>query len=283
MVNFGDALRKGLKFSIEPKRWLPLFALDVSCLGIILLALLTGMGGMTDILLETQGDMAAPMPFTGYFLGFLALGTVWYILRIWIVGSIIHQSRRPKELEKGYVLSLKRLHKLITAAVAVALISGLTNMVPFAGWAIGLFVGWVLFFMFQGIIIDNLGVVSTFRNSWRMFRKSPFDVFIAWLLISMISMLIATLFALPFIIMFLGVFLNPVFASGGTDPSTVAFLIIYIQNNLAAVVSAGLVALVGLGLSQAFALKAQTEFYLQLKKRFPDILGAFRDMAGRFF
>ena len=181
------------------------------------------------------------------------------------------------------MLSLGRLHKVIAAVLIVAIISSLAGAIPYVGWIFSLVIGWVFFFIFQGIIIDNLGIISTLKNSWGIFRKSPFDVFIAWLLIAVISALILGLFALPLLFMFFGMIFSSIMASGSMGPGVAALLTVYLQNNLAMVVAFGLIALVGLELSQVFAIKAQTEFYLQLRKKFPSILKMFKDRIGRFF
>jgi hypothetical protein len=283
MVNFGDALRKGLRFCIEPKRWLPLFVLDAAVLGMAVLVLLGNMGGMMDILLDIQNNPLAAASLAGYFAGFLLLGIAWFIARLWIIGSIVHQSIRPREFRKGYAVSLGRLHKTIAVTIVVAIIASLAGAIPFGGWILSLVIGWVFFFMIQGIIIDNLGVVSTLKNSMSIFRKSPFDVFVAWLLIAIISMLIFGAFSLPLLITLFGFVWNTLFFSGSMEAEALALLMVYIQNNLVTVVALGLTALVGLELSQAFGIRAQTEFYLQLKKRFPSILKAFRGRVGRFF
>ncbi len=283
MVNFGDAFRKGLKFCIEPKRWLPLLILDTAALAVVVVTLLSGMSGVMDSLLDAQNNPLAMVSLSGYFIGFMLLGTAWYILRMWIMGSIIHQSFRPRELKGGYMLSLSRLHKVIVTALIVAVISGLAGAVPYVGWIFSLVITWAFFFIFQGIIIDNLGIVSTLKNSWGIFRKSPFDVFIAWLLIAVISALILGLFALPIMGMFFGMLFSSIMTSGSMGPGFAALLTVYLQNNLATVVALGFIALVGLELSQVFAIKAQTEFYLQLRKTFPSILKMFKDRIGRFF
>lgn len=283
MVNFGDALRKGLRFSAEPKRWLPLLALDAAVLAVALAVLMSGMGPIVGSLLEAQSDPLAMAPLTGYVVGFTLLGIAWYVLRIWIMGSLIHQSARPGEIRKGYTLSLSRLHRVIVAILLTAIISGLAGMVPYLGPLFSIVVSLLLFFIFQGIIIDNLGAVSTIKNSWGIFRKSPLDVSIAWLLIALVSSCIMLVFALPLLIVFFGFMFSSMMASGVAGSGTAALLAVQLQSNLSVLAPLLLIAVVGLELSQAFAIKAQTELYLQFRKRFPDIWKVFRGKAGRFF
>lgn len=283
MVNFGDALRKGLRFCIEPKRWLPLFVLDAVVFGALLAFLLGNMDAIVGTAVGSQQDLIAEMSLAPYFAGMLAIGIMWFIARIWIIGSIIHQSIKPREVERGYRLSLGRLHKLLAAAVIVAIASSLAGFVPFLGFVISIVISWAFFFMLQGIVIDNLGAISTLKNSWGIFRKDPLDVFIAWLLISIVSASILGVFSLPLMIALFGFMLEAFMLSGSMEAGFMALLMVYVQENMVGVVALGLLSLVGLEISQVFGARAQTEFYLQLKKRFPSILKSLRERIGRFF
>ena len=292
MVNFGDALRKGLGFAIEPKRWLPLFIIDASFLGIsIALFFPVVQEIMLNIAMNGSGNPLFWLSIAGYILGFILLGISAWVLKIWVTGSLIHQSCRPLEIRKGYELSISRLHKLIAVSLLVGIIAGIfsaaLSVVPLAGSVVSVFIGIAFFFMLQGIIIDNLGIVSTLKNSWKIFRKSPFDVFAAWLLIFLITILIVMIFSLPLIYMFGGFFMNMLasgaLAGAGSDTTTLAMLMMFIETNLGTIAAFGLVSLVGMSLAEVFSLKAQTEFYLQFRKRFPAILKTFGDKIGRFF
>ena len=272
MVNFGDALRKGLRFCVEPRRWLPLLILDVAVLTIVISALLSGMSAIMGSIVEAEGNPFAAGSLAGYIIGILVLGVVWIIVRLWIIGSIVHQSFREKETEKGFRLSLGRLHRLVAVVILVAVISALVGMVPFVGWLFSLIASWAFFFIFQGIILDNTGIINTMKNSLNLFRKKPFDVFVAWLLITLISLGMVILFALPFIGMFFGAVFTSAMTTGTVEPGSIALLTLYLQTNLVPFIAFAIIALVGLELSQAFAIKAQTEFYMQLRKKFPSLL-----------
>ena len=282
MVNFGDALRKGLVFCIEPKRWLPLFILDIAALGIVLGAFLSNIDSMMSGLVEAESNPLAMMPLTGLIAGFLVLGAVWFILRMWITGSLVHQSFRPREFENGFRLSFSKLPRIIVAVILTSVISGLLSSIPWVGWVISIFIGLAFFFMVQGIILDDLGAISTLKGSWNFFRKSPFDVFIAWLLIAIISSLILLVFAIPILSLFIGMFMSNAVA-GTMEAGGMVLMLMYLQNNLTTVVVFGVIALLGMEFSQVFSTKAQTEFYLQLRKGFPSIIKAFARKKGRFF
>ncbi len=282
MINFGDALRKGLRFCIEPKRWLPLFILDATVFGIVIHTLLTGMNSIMESLIEIEGNSMAPFPVAGYFIGLLLLGVMWYVIRLWILSSLVHQSIKPMDIEKAYRLSFSMLHKVIAATLLLAIISSIVGTIPLAGWIFSIIISLMFFFMMQGIIIDKLGVITTLKNSYGIFRKDPFDVFVVWFLIAIISTLILGLFSLPLVASFFGVFFSAVGLTGTIDSGAMALLLIYLQENVVHFVAMGLVALLGVDVSQVFSIKAQTEFYLQLKKKFPSVLKTFTRKRGEF-
>ena len=283
MVNFGAALRNGLRFSIEPKRWLPLFVMDAVGLGIIIFTLLINTGGIMDILMEVDGNPLAAAQVASIILWLLIGIFLWYLARMWILGSLIHQSFRPREFNKAYRLSMNRLHKLVISAIMVGAVSGLISNIPAVGGVLGIVAGLVFFFVFQGIILDNLGAVSAIKNSWKMFRKNPFDVFVSWFLIAIVSTLIIGLFSIPLIASFFGLFLGTVTTGGAMDAGTMALLFVYLQENTAQIFVLGLIAIFGMEISQVFSIRAQTDIYIQMKKKFPSIIKAFAKRVGKFF
>ncbi len=283
MINFGDALRKGLSFSIEPKRWLPLFLVDLAFFGILIAVLYSNFDAIMTTLVERDIQPMVAQPLIGLILGFVLMGLAWYVIRIWIMGALVHQSKRPREFERSFHISLGVLHKQIAAIILVALISGILGAIPAVGWVLSLVMSLAFFFVMQGIILDRLGVVSTLKNSWKIFRQAPFDVFVAWLLIAIVSSLIGFVFALPLLIMFAGFMLTNFIGTTPPDGQALSLILMYFNDNLLQVAGAGIVALFGMEVSQVFSLKAQTEFYMQLRKRFPSIIKAFAKKVGNFF
>jgi hypothetical protein len=275
-------LRKALTFTTDPKRWLQLFLVDAAFLSLATLLIMGDINLMITILMNAESDVMPAIPMFPSIIALLATILFWYIIRMWIMGSIIHQSFRPKDIEKGYRISFKRLHKIIIATIILALISSIAGMIPIAGPVISIVFGWMFFFAFQGIILDNLGVVSTLKNSFQIFRKSPFDVFVSWFLIVIISTLIWALFSLPLIAGFFGLFYNALFATGTMQPDTLALLLMYAQQNIVSVFALVLVSILGGSISQVFSAKAQTEMYVQFKNRFPSILKSFARKVGKF-
>ncbi len=283
MVNFGDALRKGLRFGIEPMRWLPLFVLDLA-MALIFLGVLFYRAD-EFLLMSINNGAASSFPalsVISLFIGLGLLGTAWFIIRLWIMGSLIHHSSRPRDFDRGYIVSIQSLHKLVGVVALVSLISMMASFIPVAGFILAIFVSLAFFFMLQGVVLDELGIVSTLKASWAFFRKSPFDVFVCWLLISIVSALLILPFMIPFMVVFSGAIFSSLAAGSGGSPSLPAFMN-SLEMGLPLLIGFGMIMIVGFVVSQAFSIKAQTEFYMQFRKKHPSVLKALSRKRGRFF
>jgi len=278
MANFGDAIRKGLFFSIDPRRWLPLLAVDMLFLGTIFYFILRSPGLM--ILSSAMPGTASPQ-IAGAVLGFLFLGAAWLIIRTWIMGALVQQARHGDRIKESYYIAVGRLHKIIISIIIVSIMSMALSLIPWFGWLISIILAWMFLFLIQGIMLDNLGVVSTFKNSFKMFQKSPMDIFLTWALISIVSFAIMSIFIIvPLLILSIGFalqLLSLASLAGPASPGTIN----YITQNLPIISALGVVFLMGMELTQVFSIGAQTDVYIQLKKKFPSILKSFQRLAGR--
>jgi hypothetical protein len=265
MVNFGDAIKKGVRFAADPSRWMPLLALDGIFLIIMLAALLSN---LSEMMMLSGSVEANPLAFVGIFqliIGFVLLGTAWVLMRLWVLGALIHQSIRANEMRQSYSISIGRLHVMVGAIALVTIIATIGAMVPYIGFIISLVLGWMFFFALQGVMVDRMGPVQTLRSSYNIFRKYPFDVFISWLLITLISAGIFIIFALPLIASMFGIMFTFLLSSSGGAPNA-ALLLAYVMRGVLPLVVYGVIALIGFEASQAFSVKAQTELYGQLRK-----------------
>lgn len=272
MVDYGKALSKGLRFGINPKRWLQFFILDLVFLSIGLAIFLPNLSEVLPVVMGYSQDLAGALSMAGFVVSIMVVFVVWMLVRLWLTGAVVHQSYKEKDkISKSFnVAGRKYLHILI-AIIIVTIIAGGVSMIPYVGWLIGFVVSWIFFFVLQGIVVSNMGFWRSIENSYKIFRNKPLQVFLAWLLIAIVTVVIYTIFSIPAMFLFFGIFasLGPMFM--GTQPmlsEVIASLNQVLQTNMPALIVVVIIALIGLAISQVFALKAQTEFYLQLKKRF---------------
>lgn len=272
MVDYGKALSKGLRFGINPKRWLQFFILDLVFLSIGLAIFLPNLSEVLPVVMGYSQDLAGALSMAGFVVSIMVVFVVWMLVRLWLTGAVVHQSYKEKDkISKSFnVAGRKYLHILI-AIIIVTIIAGGVSMIPYVGWLISFVVSWIFFFVLQGIIVSNMGFWRSIENSYKIFRNKPLQVFLAWLLIAIVTVVIYTIFSIPAMFLFFGIFasLGPMFMGAQPMPSEViASLNQVLQTNMPTLIVVVIIALIGLAISQVFALKAQTEFYLQLKKRF---------------
>jgi hypothetical protein len=271
MADYGKALSRGLRFGIKPKRWLQFFILDLIFLSIGLAITISNLSEIIPIITGYSQDLTGALGLLGIGISLLVVFVVWMLVRLWLMGAVVHQSyKEGSRISESFRVAGRKYLHILLATVIVTVIMALVSMIPYyVGLVITIILGWVFFFVIQGIMVSGMGFDKTIVNSYRIFRKSPLEVFIAWLLITIITAVIYLVFAIPAMVLFFGIIysLAPMYMGIGTvTPDAMASLSQTLQANMPAIAVVGIIALIGFAISQAFALKAQTEFYTQLKK-----------------
>ncbi|MFQ5647887.1 MAG: hypothetical protein ACE5FW_01505 [Candidatus Aenigmatarchaeota archaeon] len=265
-IKWGEPLVKGLKFAVHPKRWLLFFIIDLVFLGSAAWIVLSNLSAFTSALVTITTDVTAVSSLLGYIAGVVVLLIVWGLLRIWAMGAIIHQSFKEKDaVKKSFSISFKKYPSLLLATIIIGVIAALVGWVPYIGWIISIVVGLIFFFVVQGIIVKGSGAFKAINESWKIFKGSPFKVFLMWLLIVIIGGAISLIFALPALGMVLGLMLSAGQTTGAAAMAAVLFSVMTTPVNFVAVF---VIFLVGSAVSMCFSLKAITEYYLQVRKRF---------------
>ncbi len=261
-VKYSSSIGKALRFAFMPKRWLPFFILD----GAFALLLLSYASSLLPLLFGMQNPLSFSQ-LLGTAAPALALAILWGLGRVWLIASLIRQSWKEKEYSKSFRISPEKYLHVLAAIVIVAIISSLVSLVPLIGWILSIIVSLMFLFALQGIVIKDKGPVESLKDSYAIFRKNTLDVFLIWLIISIISIVIAGAFMFPAMAFALGL-LSPSIhaAAGATDTSSLAALLEPLFQNLPLLAALGAVMLAGLSITQVFGIKAQTEFYLQFRK-----------------
>lgn len=273
MIDYSGAISKGLRFGVNPKRWLQFFILDLIFLGIGASIILPNIQNMGTLIAGAQ-DVTNMFQLAGMAFSVLAIVIVWVLIRIWFAGAMIHQSNKEKDkIGDSYRIACRKYPSLFVATLIVAIIGMVVNMIPYVGWVVAIIVSWLFFFILQGVIVSKLGFSKTIENSYKIFRGKPFKVFLAWLLITIITMVIYLIFTLPILATTLGMMLPQMGLMGMTQTVTGAELLSSIapgtlQSNIPAMLIGAIIALIGFAIATTFALKSQTEFYNQFKKKF---------------
>jgi len=169
MVKYLEILKKGLMFGVQPKRWLPFFIVDV-----VIFSLLVGFVLSNDLLTASLlGVLVNPanlITFQG-LAGVFVLLISWFIVRLWVMGAVIHQANKEKEFSKSWMISLRKYPSLLGAMILIMLISLFAGTIPFIANVLSILVGVVFLFNMQAIIVKNRTVISSFKDSYSLFKK----------------------------------------------------------------------------------------------------------------
>jgi hypothetical protein len=266
MVNYGMVLEKAIKFSIQPKRWLPIFILDVVFLLIALGSAFVNISSMARIMAGNGGSMSMPPSIVSTIAVLAVMFAVWMLIRLFISGSIIHQASKPRDrIGNSCTVARQRFLSLLAVAIIIGVISGIVGVIPYIGWIVSIIISLMFFFSMPIVIVGKKSFDMALKESYNIFRKKPFEVFLAWLLITIISMVILFVFAIPMIAAAWSAFVPMI--TGMSSGTGVSGTLSTLMANGWMLLPAGLVLLIGIAFITVFGLTAQTYFYGELKKR----------------
>ena len=136
--------------------------------------------------------------------------------------------------------------------------------VPFILIAYSIFLALAFFFVYQGVIVSKLGFYKALLNSFELLKKGWVPVVVAFLLKSIIAVLILAAFSIPLIALVLSVLMQ------GSEN----IVLLLVDPGLFATAFALLgVLLLGFACSKAFDLHFQTSVYKKLRGK--KLLGVF--------
>lgn len=182
MVSYVEALKRGLVFGFSPARWLPIFIVDMvffsGAVGIFLSSPDTTAG-----VLALLSNPSATGNLARLGAGLIGLGAVWFLVRLWVTGAIIHQTHKEKEFDKSWAVSRRRFVSLLGAMVFVLALTVAVGMVPFLSiplsmvvrtvflWPAGFFSFSLYYpFVLQGVVLKGKSSVGGLKDSVRLFR-----------------------------------------------------------------------------------------------------------------
>jgi len=264
-IDYADAIRKALVFCIRPKRWLPYFIMDVAFFAVAIALIVNNIPYLMYFFAGVE-DMALIGPAASLFFTLIGLFAVWLLLGFWVNGAVVHQGNKEKEFKKSWSVSYHKYLSILAVTAISGLIAFVASLIPYVGWVFSVFAGIALFFVLQSVVVKDNGFMKAIQDSWHIFRKQPFKIFLIWLSVSAMAGLILAIFAIPL----LGLIFNmAVQLAGGGSVSTATFVnfIFELENQFTLFIASIIVFILGMAISRAFTLKAQTEFYNQIKKR----------------
>ncbi|MDI6826570.1 MAG: hypothetical protein QMD36_05320 [Candidatus Aenigmarchaeota archaeon] len=210
------SLSEGIRFAFSPKVIVPYLILDL----IIGYTLIQFFMGIFDLITMRPGIFGIFL-FLGIYLPiFILIGLVY----LWVNGAIIDQAKyypKRRSLAKSFGYSGSRYLTLLCASILYGIIIAIASSPPYIGSLISFVVSLFLFFLYPAIIVDRKGCIDSFKKSFNIFSRYPLETFVTWLVMGIISLIVAAIFASPllfFVIGWVGMprLLTPV----GVEPQT---------------------------------------------------------------
>lgn len=192
-------LNEGIRLAFSPKVIVPYLILDMMII-YTLIHFFAGFFDFTTIRSQTYKLVL--------FLGiYLPTFIIIVLLYLWVSGAVIDQARyfpKGRSLAKSFGYSGSRYMTMICALILQGIIITIASSPPYIGPLISFVVSLFLFYVFQTIIVDKKGCIDSFKRSFSTFSTYPLETFVFGLMIVVISLVVAILFALPLLIFVLG-------------------------------------------------------------------------------
>jgi hypothetical protein len=219
---------------------------------------------MLSFLMTAATNTAAVMNVISTALIIISGFAVWSLIRLWISGAVIHQSVKPKEFSQSWSVAKSRYFSLLAVTIIVGLIATVVSIVPYIGWVLSIIVGLMFFFIRPAVVAKKLSFDNSLRDSYHIFRKKPLTVLLIWLAITIISVIMLFIFFMPLLMTVLNTIAPLLFQMSST--AVVSLVMVSLMENIGLLVLGGEVFLIGNAITEAFRLKAETDFYLMFKK-----------------
>jgi hypothetical protein len=255
-VDWAKTIKRSARFCIQPRRFLPFFITDV--LVITVAFLLFGNAAIAYGGLAVESLPPEAVSVVGVIM---TLFIAWALASLWIMGAVIHQSSKPKELERSWIVSIRRYPDLLAVMIVVFVIKFLLAAVPQIGLLLACIASMAFLLASQFVIVGGLGFQKALSNSIKALRYKFPAIFHAWLIGGLLTLAIMAIFSLPLV----STLFYFVAQHGYED--AILYMMVSLDWNVI-YIEAGIL-LLGFSVARTFLLHFLTDVYTQLnKKRF---------------
>ena len=212
-INYGKIIINTIKKDIFSKRSLPMISTLIIA-SVLIFSLII------NLIIKFQNKFVNPFDI---FINFLFLifiifliFFIFWIFSLFFGGIIIKQAG---EDAKGIQISFKEgfgfiKNKILSIVVAGILIGSISSVidssaynVPYMGellyLIISILISLLVYVTYPYIILGDMGAINAISSSIQHFMENKLQVFIIWLLESVVSLVITVIFIIPFIIVFI--------------------------------------------------------------------------------
>jgi len=266
-----DSLSQGLRFSISIKKVIPYLIIYL----ITLYALIDFFGNILRFVIGGINIMSLLFSLGIYIPVFIIIALV----SLWIDGAMIDQAKyynKRRSLIKSFEYSTSRYISLFCATVIYGILMGIVSSQPYIGQLLALIFSLIFFYIYPALIVDGIGCIKSFRQSWNVFRNYPLETFVTWLLIMILSAIIIGIFALPVIFYLIGILIEPLQTmemAFVNETVTRTMIRTEILPRMASFIRSVyfipyfFIFCIGLAVQKVFSVGTQARLYINLKKR----------------
>lgn len=212
-IDYGKIIADTLKKDVLSKRSLPMIVTLITAFAFIFLL-------TVNLISKFQGRFIEPFDiFINFMFSFLILFFIlfiFWILSLFFGGIVIKQAGEdPKgvwiSLREGFGFIKNKILSMFFAGILIGSISSLIDSsvysVPYVGellyLIISILISLLVYVTYPYIILGDTGAINAISSSIQHFIENKLQIFIMWLLESVVSLVITVIFTIPFILVFI--------------------------------------------------------------------------------
>lgn len=268
-VNFGKVFGNAFRYSFSLKRILPFFLLNLIVVGVLFVMLNNLMTILPDITSVVGGLTPSLGGIMYFYLYLLIFFGIFYLIQLFFVGVIVHDAKsypKKKRLSASFGIVKKKYLSILVASILVAIIVGIVSSIPILGVFLSLIFSWFFLFIVPFIVLGNKSAVDSIKESYKMFMKSKFDVFIYWLLLIIFGLALVLVSLIPIALSSVSLVypLYQIYLEGTIDLTAITTIL---QQNLGYLLVGAIISAICMAYTTVFQESSKAFFYLQKKRR----------------
>jgi len=270
MVDYAQAFKRTLLFTVHPKWWGSFFVTDFLFFAAVVGYFLSQPEAFAGVLTFLSGALGSGPQAIGAIVQNLSvmavLFFVWILVKFLISGACIFQAGGAGWRE-GLAKAVRRYPRLVAVMAIYGILASGSGML-FAGEdlvialvqaAINIIIVLLFGLSVQALLLGKRGILGSFKDSFSIFSEKPVGT------ILMQAAAFAFSAVVGFVTIFAGIALAlPAFLSSAVPEA--GSLLFILAGQLPLLALAGGVMALGLALGQTFGLKLLSEFYLAVRK-----------------
>ncbi|HLD48757.1 MAG TPA: hypothetical protein VJB11_00165 [archaeon] len=263
MAEIGKPISTAFRYAFSPQRIAPFFALNL----VIAASLL----GILFYVIEMLPSFSMSLFFSliGLIAAFVIVFIVVFLVKLFFLGVITDNSKlfyqkKVLPLRKSYPIAKSKYLSMLGAFLLMGIIVFVVGIIPLIGFIFVIVLSWMFLFVMQFVLINNEKAVDSLKKSYEFFMNNKLDVFVFWLIITLIDIALTIIVFIPVIIALLSI--APVVMGAALSGNFVSLFSI-IKSNIALFAIAGIISALLFSYKEVWKQSALTFYFLQFKKK----------------